>query len=411
MNKKYLDLLQSNFFRYLSVSSQSLASNTVLPSSEGQRELALVLVEELKELGLKDVHIDEHAIVTALLKGDKAQAPKVGYIAHLDTVDVNLSPNISPQILNFKGDALVLNKEKNIVLDPKDHPELNKYLNEDIIFSDGTSVLGADNKAAISTIMTSLQYLIDNKVSHGDLYIAFVPDEEIGLRGAKKLDLTRFPVDFAYTIDCCEIGEVVYENFNACSASIEIQGVAAHPMSAIGVLVNPLLIAVDIINEFDRKQTPECTQNKEGYIWQTDLTSNPSTATLNMAIRDFDKVAFAEKKSFIKSVIEKTRKQYPKAVIEYTITDWYSNIADSLTEDRRSLDTILECMKDLSIPINVLPMRGGTDGAALSAKNIPTPNYFTGAHNFHSNFEFLPISSFEKSLELTVAIIQKVSTL
>lgn len=411
MNKKYTDLLQSNFFRYLSISSQSLASNTTLPSSEGQRKLAELLVKELKNLGLSDICIDEYAIVTAVLKGDKSQAPKIGYIAHLDTVDVNLSPDISPQIINFKGEALVLNKEKNIILDPKNHPELNKYKNENIIFSDGTSVLGADNKAAISIIMTSLYYLIDNKISHGDLYVAFVPDEEIGLRGAKKLELSRFSVDFAYTIDCCEIGEVVFENFNAGSVNIQIQGVAAHPMSAKGVLINPLLIAVDIINKFDRKETPECTENKEGYIWQTDLVSNSTNAILNMAIRDFDKTSFEQKKLYIQSIIEKTKKQYPKAIIEYTISDVYSNIADSLTEDKRSLDVIFDCMKELAIPINVLPMRGGTDGAVLSAKNIPTPNYFTGAHNFHSNFEFLPITSFEKSLALTIAIIQKVSTL
>ena len=360
---------------------------------------------------MSDICIDEYAIVTAVLKGDKSQAPKIGYIAHLDTVDVNLSPDISPQIINFKGEALVLNKEKNIILDPKNHPELNKYKNENIIFSDGTSVLGADNKAAISIIMTSLYYLIDNKISHGDLYVAFVPDEEIGLRGAKKLELSRFPVDFAYTIDCCEIGEVVFENFNAGSVNIQIQGVAAHPMSAKGVLINPLLIAVDIINKFDRKETPECTENKEGYIWQTDLVSNSTNAILNMAIRDFDKTSFEQKKLYIQSIIEKTKKQYPKAIIEYTISDVYSNIADSLTEDKRSLDVIFDCMKELAIPINVLPMRGGTDGAVLSAKNIPTPNYFTGAHNFHSNFEFLPITSFEKSLALTIAIIQKVSTL
>ena len=411
MKEKYTQLLIDNFFRYVAISSQSLASNKVVPTSEGQRELANLLAKELKELKLENIKVSEQAVLTAYLAGNKKDAPKIGYIAHLDTVDVNLSANIKPQILNFKGEDLVLNEKENIVFKVSEHPEVAPYINDDIIFSDGTSVLGADNKSAISIIMTAIKYIKDHNISHGDIYVAFVPDEEIGLRGAKAMDLKDFPVDFAYTIDCCGIGEVVYETFNAAHATIDIKGVTAHPMSAKNVLVNPLLIATDIINEFDRTQTPECTEGKEGYIWNTDLTANAATALLSMAIRDFDKKSFEARKNKIIEVVEKIQAKHPKSEIKVEINDVYMNILDSLTEDKKSIDVIFECMKELNIEPKNFPMRGGTDGSYLSAKGISTPNYFTGAHNFHSNFEFLPIKSFEKSFELTLAIIDKIANL
>lgn len=404
-------LLVSKFFRYLAITSQSSASATVVPSTVGQWTLAHLLADELKALGLVNVEIDEHANVTALLKGSVENATSVGFVAHLDTVDVSLSPDIKPQILTFKGEDLLLNKEKNIWLRVAEHPEILAYENQKIIFSDGTSVLGADNKAAIASIMTTLTLIKKNKIPTGDIYIAFVPDEEIGLRGAKLLDLTKFKPDFAYTIDCCELGEVVYENFNAAAAKVNIQGVSAHPMSAKGVLVNPILVAQDFIQLFDRKQTPECTEHKEGYWWFNGLLANQRAATVNIAIRDFDKLCFEKRKLFIQKAIEQIQQQYPKAKLEYEIMDIYGNIANTLTEDRRSLDLLFAAMEDLNIQPKVKPMRGGTDGAVLSAKGITTPNYFTGAHNFHSNFEFLPIPSFIKSCELTLQIMQKAVTL
>ncbi|VEI58270.1 peptidase T [Pasteurella multocida] len=404
-------LLVSNFFRYLSISSQSLASATVVPSSEGQRKLAHLLADELKALGLVNVEIDEYANVTALLKGNIENATPIGFVAHLDTVDVSLSPDIKPQILTFEGEDLLLNKEKNIWLRVAEHPEILAYENQKIIFSDGTSVLGADNKAAIATIMSALTLIKKDKISTGDIYIAFVPDEEIGLRGAKLLDLTKFKPDFAYTIDCCELGEVVYENFNAAVAKVNIQGVSAHPMSAKGVLVNPILVAQDFIQLFDRNQTPECTEHKEGYWWFNGFSANQRAANVNIAIRDFDKNSFEQRKQFILHAVDKIQKQYPRAKIECEISDIYGNIANTLTEDRRSIDLLFSSMKEVNVQPKVIPMRGGTDGAALSVKGITTPNYFTGAHNFHSNFEFLPIPSFVKSCELTLQIMQKAAAL
>lgn len=399
-----------SFFKYSSIPSQSNASSKTLPSSEGQMKLAKVLAEDLKALGLINVVVNDNSIVTALLPKNKDNIHSIGFVAHLDTVDIGLTGDVHAQILKFEGNDLCLNKEKNIMFKVSEHPEIKNYINNDIIFSDGTSVLGADNKAAISTIMSALKYIKDNNIEHGDIYIAFVPDEEIGLLGSKQLDLNVFKPDFAYTIDSCEIGEVVYETFNAGSASIEIEGVTAHPMSAKGVLVNPILIAIDIANEFDRKQTPECTEKKEGYIWVQGISGNQRNASLKLNIRDHNKKLYEEKKAKIREVVEKHQKLEPRAKIELTIEDVYGNIADSVKEDKFPIDVIFEAMKNLNIEAKTLSMRGGTDGSALSVKGLLTPNYFTGAHNFHSIYEFLPIPSFHKSLETTLEIIRIISS-
>ena len=399
-----------SFFKYSAIPSQSDASVNKLPSSEGQMKLAIVLADDLKTLGLTNIVVNDNSIVTALLPKNKDNIYSIGFVAHLDTVDIGLTGDVHAQILKFEGNDLCLNKEKNIMFKVSDHPEIKNYMNNDIIFSDGTSVLGADNKAAISTVMSALKYIADNNVEHGDIYIAFVPDEEIGLLGSKALDLNVFKPDFAYTIDSCEIGEVVYETFNAGSASIDIEGVTAHPMSAKGVLVNPILIAIDMANEFDRKQTPECTEKKEGYIWVQGISGNQRNASLKLNIRDHNKKLYEEKKAKIKEVVEKYQKLQPRAKIELTMEDVYGNIADSIKEDKFPIDVIYEAMKNLNIEPKTLSMRGGTDGSALSVKGLLTPNYFTGAHNFHSIYEFLPIPSFHKSLETTLEIIRIISS-
>ena len=399
-----------SFFKYSSIPSQSNASVKTLPSSEGQMKLAKVLAEDLKALGLINVVVNDNSIVTALLPKNKDNIHSIGFVAHLDTVDIGLTGDVHAQILKFEGNDLCLNKEKNIMFKVSEHPEIKNYINNDIIFSDGTSVLGADNKAAISTIMSALKYITDNNIEHGDIYIAFVPDEEIGLLGSKQLDLNVFKPDFAYTIDSCEIGEIVYETFNAGSAAIDIEGVTAHPMSAKGVLVNPILIAIDIANEFDRKQTPECTEKKEGYILVQGISGNQRNASLKLNIRDHNKKLYEEKKAKIREAVEKHQKLEPRAKIELNIEDVYGNIADSVKEDKFPIDVIYEAMKNLNIEAKTLSMRGGTDGSALSVKGLLTPNYFTGAHNFHSIYEFLPIPSFHKSLETTLEIIRIISS-
>ncbi|ADU69312.1 peptidase T [Pantoea sp. At-9b] len=394
--------LTQRFYRYLAVSSQSDAKSTTLPSTPSQHAMAELLAAELRELGLEEIVIDQHATVTALKRGNRPDAPRIGFITHIDTVDVGLSPDIHPQTLTFTGEDLCLNTHQDIWLRVAEHPEIAPYLGQEIIFSDGTSVLGADNKAAVTVVMTLLENLHGD---HGDIRVAFVPDEEIGLRGAKALDIEqRFNVDFAWTIDCCELGEVVFENFNAAAAEIVFTGVAAHPMSGKGVLVNPLLMAHDFIARFDRLATPEHTAGREGYIWFNDMQANASRAVLKASIRDFDLNGFDAKKQQLVEVTDEIAARYPTGAVSLSINDTYSNISNAIGDDRRAIDLIFSALAQLEIEPKVIPMRGGTDGAALSARGLLTPNFFTGAHNFHSRFEFLPVPSFVKSYQVAEAL-------
>jgi tripeptide aminopeptidase len=393
------DELTDRFFRYLAIESQSDAKSCTLPSTPGQARLAALLYEELRALGLDEVIIDEHATVTAVKRGSLPDAPRIGFIAHLDTVDVGLSPAIRPQILRFEGSDLCLNRDSDIWFRVDEHPEIDGYEGQEIVFSDGTSVLGADNKAAIAVIMTLLER-IDASGPHGDICIAFVPDEEIGLRGAKALDLKRFACDFAYTIDCCELGEVVFENFNAAIGEIIFTGISAHPMSAKGVLVNPLLMAMDFISRFDRAATPEQTEGREGYFWFKDLVANDTEARLSVMIRDFDKAGFESRKHKISDVASLIDADHPTGKVICRVSDQYHNISDHLGDDARPVDLLFQALERLGIEPKTIAMRGGTDGAALSSRGLPTPNFFTGAHNFHSRFEFLPLPAFEKSFDV-----------
>lgn len=401
-----IERLVQNFLRYVAIPSQSKGGVAAVPSTEGQKVLAKTLEKELIDLGLEDVCVDEHSIVYGTLKGN-TKAPTIGFVSHLDTVDVSLSEVVKPQIIEYRGGDVVLNKDKNIVIKVSEHPELNKYVGDKVIFTDGTSVLGADNKSAMANIMSALQILVeDPTIPHGDLKVAFVPDEEVGLKGSKLMNLDKFKVDFAYTIDSCALGEVVYETFNAGSATVTIQGVTAHPMSAKDVLVNPLLVAHDFIEMFDRMQTPEHTALKDGYWWFDGVTADPLNCTLDINIRDHDKANYNHRKEVVFENIEKLKKLHPRAQINCTITDVYENIANNVSATDKPIAMIYEAFKDLGIEPHTYAMRGGTDGSALSAKGIVTPNYFTGAENFHSYCEFLPLKSFEKSLNVTLKLIE-----
>lgn len=408
--------LTERFLRYAAVSSQSLEGASQVPSTPGQRELAELLKQDLAELGLVDLEISEYAVLTGRLPANLPEGyhsvPKVGWVAHLDTVDVCLSPDIHPQIVkNYQGGDICLNQEKQIYLTVAEHPEIEKYIGEDIIVSDGTSVLGADNKVAISNIMVALETLINDKsIYHGEIYVAFVPDEEVGLLGSKKIDFSKFPVDFAYTIDCCELGEVVYQTFNAGSADVYIKGVTAHPMSAKGVLVNPALIAVDLVNSFDRMQTPEHTEGTEGFIWVSGIDANVSEAKVALKIRDHNKALYEARKKQIADAVEFLKLRHPKAEIRLEMSDTYSNIEDAVREDnKKCIDFIYQAMEALQITPKTIAMRGGTDGSFISGKGILTPNYFTGAHNFHSNCEFMPMGAVEKSCLMTLKLIELIT--
>lgn len=408
MNRK--EALLERFLRYAAVTSQSDAKATNVPSSEGQRKLAELLAEELQALGFKSIEISEFSVLTAHLPSnlpDGAKAPAVGWCAHLDTVDVNLSPDVKPWVLRgYAGGDICLNQEKDIWLRASDHPELQAYIGDDLVLTDGTSVLGADNKSAIANVMTALSIIQAEQRPHGDIYVAFVPDEEIGLRGAKKLDVSKFPVDFAYTIDCCALGEVVYETFNAGSALLSIEGVTAHPMSSKGVLVNPTLVAVDFVNMLDRGATPECTEGTEGFIWVHAINSNASKATVAIKIRDHNLKRYNEKKALLEAAVQYLRERHPRAKIALKISDTYGNIADAIKpENRACIDMLYRALELEGIQAKAIAMRGGTDGSFISTLGIPTPNYFTGALNFHSFAEFMPLGAWEKSLSVTLRLV------
>ncbi len=399
--------LVERFLSYVAISSQSDPKSKALPSSESQWAMARVLEAGLKQFGLKEVEVDEHAIVTGYLPGNVKGVPSVGFVAHMDTVDVGLSPDVHPQVINYQGGDVCLNAEKDIWIRVADHPELERYIGQDIIFTDGTSVLGADNKAGVSNVMQTLEVLLTENRPHGDIRVAFVPDEETGLRGAKVLDLNKFKVDFAYTIDGGELGELVYETYNAGEAHVDIEGVTTHPCAAKGVLVNPILIATDLIANFSRLETPENTDAKDGYYWFKNMSANPARAHVQINIRDFDNASYAARKDYVTNAVALVQKRYPKAKIHLDIEDIYSNISGGLTEDNRyPVDLMFEACKELGIKAFAVSQRGGTDGSALTARGLVTPNYFTGCHNPHGFAEFLPIPSFTASLDVTLKIIE-----
>ncbi|HHX18849.1 MAG TPA: peptidase T [Clostridiaceae bacterium] len=405
--------LKERFFRYVAVESQSREGADEVPSSPGQWTLARLLMCDLEALGLQGIAINEHCVVQAhlpaRLHGSRKNVPSIGFVCHLDTVDVGLSPEIKPVLIrNYQGGDICQNREKHLYISVKEHPELMDYIGEDIIVSDGTSVLGADNKAAIANVMTVLEILREYpELEHGDLYVAFVPDEEIGLLGSREIDFDKFPVDYAYTIDSCALGEVVYETFNAASAELRIRGISAHPMSSKNTLVNPVMVAVDFINLLNRAETPEHTEGREGYIWVTGVRADMLNCTVSLNIRDHDRRAYEARKKYLEEALKITKLRHPKAEIELEIHDVYGNIADAVTpENRKCIDYLYRALEELQIPAKTIAMRGGTDGSYISTRGILTPNYFTGAHNFHSRCEFWPMGSAEKSCLTTLKLIE-----
>jgi tripeptide aminopeptidase len=403
---KLADRLVARFFRYLAVTSQSDARATTVPSTPGQWDMVRLLKQELEAMGLSEIHLDDHACLTVRLPGTVPGAPRLGFCAHVDTVDVGLSPDIKPRRVAFDGGDICLNPAQDIWMRAAEHPEFAPYRGQDLLVTDGTSVLGADNKAAVTILMDLLDRLVRERPPHGDIVVAFVPDEEIGLRGAKVLDLARFPVDFAYTIDSCEVGEFIYECFNAAAATVEIEGVTAHPINAKGVMVNPVLVAADLITRFDPLDTPEHTEGREGYCYVTSMANNSATATVKINLRDFDRDGLAARKEKVRAHVAATQAKFPRAKLRVEIEDVYANIAESIGNDRRCLELMERGFAELGIAPNIFPLRGGTDGSALSARGVPTPNYFTGGLNFHSRFECLPVEGFLTAYRLTDRLVR-----
>lgn len=408
------DALAQRFLRYSAIATQSDAGCDVVPSSSGQWELACLLERELREAGASDVHLSDTAVLTARIPATMAGVPAIGWCTHLDTADAGLNPQVHARIVDYDGGDLLQGYDtdgtpRRITL--SEHPELQRYAGQRILISDGTSVLGADDKAGIAVVMELATRILaaDHGIGadpddrhepegHGEIVLSFVPDEEIGLRGVRTMDLSRFTVDWAYTIDSCEIGEVVEETFNAATVTVTITGVSAHPMSAYGVMVNPTLIATQFIGRLDPRQTPEWTRGREGYTWVHDIHGDQSTCTFVLSVRDHEVQRYRQRLDELRHLSEQIAREYPRARITMDIDEVYANIAQARHADNaHALAHVYEALQRWQISPIPLAMRGGTDGSWLSTQGIMTPNVFTGAHNFHSAAEFLPLPSFAAS--------------
>ena len=395
------------FLKYVTFDTTANPNNSNCPSSEGQRVFANYLVEELKSLGLKDAHVDENSYVMATLKGNTEGVETIGFISHLDTAPDVTGKNVKPKIIkNYDGKDIVLNEELNIITSPKDYPDLKKFIGEDLIVTDGTTLLGADDKAGISEIVTAIEYLVNNpEIKHGDIKIGFTPDEEIG-RGADLFNVEKFGAKYAYTIDGGIMGELQYENFNAAGATITIQGRNVHPGAAKNKMINALHIAAEISQMFPQSERPETTEGYEGFYHLNDINGNVENATMVYIIRDHSKEKFEYRKQYMKDAISKVSEKY-NGRVTLELNDQYYNMKEKVEPVKFIVDIAEEAMKECDITPIIVPIRGGTDGARLSFMGLPCPNIFTGGLNFHSKNECIPIIALEKCSNLIVKIAQK----
>ena len=395
------------FLKYVTFDTTANPNNSNCPSSEGQRVFANYLVEELKSLGLEDAHVDENSYVMATLRGNTEGVETIGFISHLDTAPDVTGKNVKPKIIkNYDGKDIVLNEELNIITSPKDYPDLKKFIGEDLIVTDGTTLLGADDKAGISEIVTAIEYLVNNpEIKHGDIKIGFTPDEEIG-RGADLFNVEKFGAKYAYTIDGGIMGELQYENFNAAGATITIQGRNVHPGAAKNKMINALHIAAEISQMFPQSERPETTEGYEGFYHLNDINGNVENATMVYIIRDHSKEKFEYRKQYMKDAISKVSEKY-NGRVTLESNDQYYNMKEKVEPVKFIVDIAEEAMKECDITPIIVPIRGGTDGARLSFMGLPCPNIFTGGLNFHSKNECIPIIALEKCSNLIVKIAQK----
>ncbi len=395
------------FIRYIKIDTQSDRGSSTYPSTEKQLNLAKMLVQELQDLGLSDVNLDENGYVTATLPAniDREGVPVVGFLAHMDTSPDLSGENVKPQFIeNYDGGTVKLNPEKGITMSPEEFPALKNYVGETLITTDGTTLLGADNKAGIAEIMTAVEYLLDHpEIEHGTLKIGFTPDEEIG-RGVDFFDVAKFGADFAYTIDGGELGEVQYENFNAAGAEITIHGRNVHPGKAKMKMRNALLIGMELNELLPVFERPEFTDNYEGFYHLFEIEGTVEQAHMSYIIRDHDRDKFEFKKALLTSAVDFINQKYGDAVIDLEIEDQYYNMREQVEPHPEIMATAIEAVKSVGVTPIVEPVRGGTDGSRLSYMGLPTPNIFTGGHYFHGKYEFIPVFAMEKAVEAIVAI-------
>lgn len=406
MRKKIVD----RFLRYVKCDTESSTQTGVTPSTPGQLVFAKELEKELIAMGLEDISLDEKGYLMAALPANTdKKVPVIGFVSHMDTSPDLSGKNVNPRIVeNYDGNPIILNKELNVVLSPSDFPELLNHEGEDLIVTDGTTLLGADDKAGIAEILSAIEYLKDHpEIEHGKIRIGFTPDEEIGA-GADYFDVAKFGAEWAYTMDGGEVGELEYENFNAAGAKVTIQGRSVHPGSAKNKMVNALVVANKLVSLLPPHERPEHTSDYEGFIHLVGMSGTVDAATVSFIIRDHDKELFENKKALLADSVAFINKLYPNSsVVE--INDQYYNMREKVEPFMHIVDYAFAAMEAVGVTPNVKPIRGGTDGARLSYMGLPCPNIFAGGLNFHGRYEFVPIQSMEKAANVIVKIAELVA--
>ena len=408
INKKQLI---ERFIKYVSIDTESDPNNPAFPSTENQWDLANVLVEDLKVIGMQDISLDENCYIMATLPSNVSHnVPIIGFVSHMDTSPDFTGKNVKPQITeNYQGNDIILNKEKNIILSPDYFEDLLQYKGQTIITTDGTTLLGADDKAGITEIVTAMEYLIQHpEIKHGTIRICFTPDEEVG-KGAHLFDVEKFGAEWAYTMDGSQIGELEYENFNAASAVVTITGKIVHPGYAIGKMINSMQIANEFMSLLPEAEVPEKTRDYQGFFHLHDMNGTVEKTVLEYIIRDHDIKLFVKRKNVLQNIADELNKVAGQNLIEITMKDQYFNMKEKIVPVMHIVDLVEETMIDLGITPLIKPIRGGTDGSQLSFKGLPCPNIFAGGHNFHGRFEYVPAESMVKATEVIVGIAAKIA--
>jgi tripeptide aminopeptidase len=398
------------FLKYIQYNTQSDPNTGLTPSTPGQMNFSRQLAEELKEIGLAEVELDENGYIMATLPSNiEKEVPVAGFIAHVDTSPDFPGKNISPKIVeDYDGGDIILNAENNIVLKPSEFPELKKYIGQTLITTDGNTLLGADDKAGIAAIVSAMEYLVGNPdIKHGKIRIGFTPDEEIG-EGANLFDVKKFGADFAYTIDGGEIGELEFENFNAALAKVTAHGRNVHPGYARNKMRNSMRIANQLVMMLPRHETPEHSDGYEGFYHLMSFNGDVEKTEMQFLIRDFNRERFEDRKKEMQHLVNKVNHEFGEGTMELEIKDQYYNMREKIEPVMYIVDLAEKAMREVGVIPKIKPIRGGTDGARLAYMGLPTPNIFAGGHNFHGRFEFLPVPSLEKAMEVILKIAELV---
>ncbi len=403
--------IKDRFLKYVTIDTQSDTDTGLTPSTPGQMIFSEKLIEELKEIGLEDVNLDDNGYVMATIPSNlDYEVPVIGFVSHVDTSPDFTGKNVKPQIIeNYDGGDIVLSEELNVILGPDEFPELKNYIGQCLITTDGTTLLGADDKAGVAEIVTAAEYLINHpEIKHGKIRIGFTPDEEIGA-GADHFDVEAFGASYAYTMDGGEIGELEYENFNAAVAKITVKGRNVHPGYAKNKMRNSIRIANQIVSMLPRVETPEHTSDYEGFFHLISFNGEVEKSELTYIIRDFRRDRFEDRKKELKHIVSKVNHEYGQGTVDLEIKDQYYNMREKIEPIMHIVDQAEKAMELVGVKPLIKPIRGGTDGSRLSFMGLPTPNIFAGGHNFHGRFEFVPLESMEKAVAVIIKLIELVA--